>query len=80
MTQGRKSHGLEGRLAPAWIDGHSRSGGKPPFCIDRRHRLQVFGDMVYTFNRLYLTAERSRRYALENQFCHVTTSRVRFIS
>jgi hypothetical protein len=25
------------------------SGGKPPFCIDRGHGEQVFGDMVYTF-------------------------------
>jgi hypothetical protein len=28
-----------------WNDG----GGKPPFCIDRRHSKQAFGDMVNTF-------------------------------
>jgi hypothetical protein len=28
---------------------HSASGGKPAFCIDRRHREQVIGDMVNTF-------------------------------
>jgi hypothetical protein len=27
----------------------ARSGGKPAFCIDRRHGERVFGDMVYTF-------------------------------
>jgi len=27
----------------------SSGGGKPPFCIDRRHSEQVIGDMVNTF-------------------------------
>jgi hypothetical protein len=31
MTQETKSHGWEGRLAPARLEWHSISGGKPPF-------------------------------------------------
>ena len=31
MIQEKQSLGGEGRLAPAWVEGHSRSGGKPPF-------------------------------------------------
>jgi hypothetical protein len=31
MTQDRKSQGWQERLAPARIDCHSKSGGKPPF-------------------------------------------------
>src|SRR6266851_618133 len=31
VIQEAKAHGWEGRLAPAWLEWHSISGGKPPF-------------------------------------------------
>jgi len=42
MIQDRKSHGEEGGLAPAQTEGHSKSGGKPPFPTGETFRLASF--------------------------------------
>src|SRR6185503_8056113 len=57
------------------------SGGLPLFCIDWRHPKHMFGDMVNTFSAGdTFRLERSREDAVESEFYHVSTSRIRFIS
>jgi hypothetical protein len=44
MIQDEKAHGWEGGLAPAWIEPHSTSGGKPPFRTLRFLSLSVLSE------------------------------------
>jgi hypothetical protein len=42
MVQERKSHGREGWLAPATVELHSTSGGKPPFPTCEAYELELY--------------------------------------